>query len=87
MHVLCFLGAQVQRDLKSPQLPCAVERIGMIVHLKGASKNARALAKEMQTTQTTRMPYTISHLGSFCSATGLRDSQKNIYCLTAAMPH
>jgi len=34
----------------------AVEWISRIVYLKVASKNARALAKEMQTTQTTRMP-------------------------------
>lgn len=44
----------------------------MGAHPKVDSKNARALATEMQMTQITRMPYTISHLGSLCSAKGLR---------------
>ena len=68
-------------------LDVAVSWIGLVVYLKVASKNARALAREMQTTQTTRTPYTISHLGSFCSARGLRSSEKNIHCLTNVLPH
>ena len=42
------------------------------LHLKVDSKKARALAREMQTTQMTRIPYTMSHLGSFCCSAGLQ---------------
>ena len=44
-------------------------------YLKVDSKKARALATEMQITQMTSAPYTISHLGSLCSATGLQASE------------